>query len=1110
MKLKSLRLLRLPGFKYQGFELTEEMIGKGINIIVGPNSSGKTSICCATRKLLWPQAVQIGRPTSIHSEWEQHSSTFTISIEGERHTISEQGKDLLALLPGDHLATCFSMTIDDLFDAEDPQFARKISEEIAGGYDIKAASDRIAPGGGGKTEISKWKEARELSLKYEAEQRWLFQREERLPLLDHEIKGARFAQQTAKNLQTAIDAKKLHEEILSRKKELSAFPEELAYLKENDWDQYVQLIEQQEIFSRDFEKLRIEYEALHIEVGSWLTITLPSEKEIEEEELRLDLLRDLTYQLQQKGSAKKKYAQKIEEHRRLLGIDPLEIEKISAVELEKLAYTWQELERQKLILAALEKQIELLATTDTPSRVDIEKKIKVHLDRAANTPLPWPIFLLITTSIILASAALWLVAPNYWQLLAFLPLLSALPFWFTVFEKASHRARLGLPDVDLEELVHQWGYTQLIENQQGRTKELAITLAVEKDKEKKLTALLEEQGKKVGIGRLSDHLFLFAAQVKELQNDWISWKELELDCTALSERIVEQQQHAITFASRFDESLPTFDVNLWRVTFYRIKERIEKISQLRTSKAKLQEKQQEVLFNSEKISALLTKTRCNNHPEKLQQLTALLPDYQQASQTVRDLMRDFEKMEKNQQLFEQELSSLEKQLYEQQEKAERLGELQEEYFHLKAEIQQMTKMAKGQQYIEQLAESSQAVQKVCREVVKKELTDLLLRQTQKIHRRDFQPDVLQKAAHWFQLFTRGTFVLEVPTNASRNIIFEAIETATGERKTLEELSRGTRMQLLLAVRLAFALKNESPDLLIPLFLDEVLASTDPERFDAVTSALSQLAASGRQIFYFTCNPEDAWRWQKWDREARLIDLRKIQKEQAFLLAPVTPTEGSFSPLSQPLEKELDVYAHEIEIPSLSQEQPPEMASIYYLVDSSEDLYRFLSWGIATCGNWQHSDPHQYKTLLPPETTLRMHHRFRFLHRFLSLRKQGMAKKITRECLEASGLSSIFVDRLWDLAQEVHGDAEMLMEVIEQKKDERTKGLRQKSVAQLKDHLFKEGYLILEKMLTDDEIRRELLPLAAEIKQVGALEENKIKSYLDRLLYDTSIKKESSC
>lgn len=113
---------------------------------------------------------------------------------------------------------------------------------------------------------------------------------------------------------------------------------------------------------------------------------------------------------------------------------------------------------------------------------------------------------------------------------------------------------------------------------------------------------------------------------------------------------------------------------------------------------------------------------------------------------------------------------------------------------------------------------------------------------------------------WFSKLTKGAYSLQ--TQAGH---FFAKEERSGRVLKLEELSRGTRLQLILSARLEFIDRYKE----MPLFLDEALSHADEERFNAAKSALIDVAKSGRQVFYLTCQKEDVKRFES---DSTLIQL----------------------------------------------------------------------------------------------------------------------------------------------------------------------------------------------------------------------------------------------
>ena len=117
------------------------------------------------------------------------------------------------------------------------------------------------------------------------------------------------------------------------------------------------------------------------------------------------------------------------------------------------------------------------------------------------------------------------------------------------------------------------------------------------------------------------------------------------------------------------------------------------------------------------------------------------------------------------------------------------------------------------------------------------------------------PRVFERARNHFSEFTHHNYELRLSKEATSPRLF-AVELSSGEGRELDELSDGTRAQLLLAARITFAEEVEHGQVL-PLFLDEALDQSDPARFEAIVRGLGRVAQDqGRQIFYLTADPLD--------------------------------------------------------------------------------------------------------------------------------------------------------------------------------------------------------------------------------------------------------------
>jgi len=175
-----------------------------------------------------------------------------------------------------------------------------------------------------------------------------------------------------------------------------------------------------------------------------------------------------------------------------------------------------------------------------------------------------------------------------------------------------------------------------------------------------------------------------------------------------------------------------------------------------------------------------------------------------------------------------------------------------------------------------------------REVALATAGDWLLDGVETEYEQASRPKVLERAAELFGAFTRGRFELISPGGGASGGL-RARDTESAAERALHQLSDGTRTQLLLAARLAFA-DVEERGARPPLVLDEALSATDPERFDAVARAVLSMVGQGRQVFYLTCNPADVTLFERIARDAgapapRVIDLGRL-RSGAVRRAPI--------------------------------------------------------------------------------------------------------------------------------------------------------------------------------------------------------------------------------
>jgi uncharacterized protein YhaN len=125
----------------------------------------------------------------------------------------------------------------------------------------------------------------------------------------------------------------------------------------------------------------------------------------------------------------------------------------------------------------------------------------------------------------------------------------------------------------------------------------------------------------------------------------------------------------------------------------------------------------------------------------------------------------------------------------------------------------------------------------------------VLQRGKRRYEQERQPEVLKNSTAYFTAITKGKY-----TRVNANLDDREIEVSQGysNPKKIHELSRGTREQLLLSMRLGFIEEYEREAEALPLIVDDVLVHFDGSRAKAAADVFHSFAEN-RQVLMFSCH-----------------------------------------------------------------------------------------------------------------------------------------------------------------------------------------------------------------------------------------------------------------
>ncbi|REK31559.1 MAG: hypothetical protein DWQ42_00265 [Planctomycetota bacterium] len=174
------------------------------------------------------------------------------------------------------------------------------------------------------------------------------------------------------------------------------------------------------------------------------------------------------------------------------------------------------------------------------------------------------------------------------------------------------------------------------------------------------------------------------------------------------------------------------------------------------------------------------------------------------------------------------------------------------------------------------------------------------------YERDQQPATLKEASRYLNQMTEGHYQrVWTPLGENRLIV----DDAEGRPLSPEVLSRGTREQLFLSLRLALASLYVQRGVRLPLVLDDVLVNFDAVRAKAAAKVLREFAAAGHQVLIFTCHEHMVKMFKSLRIDTRILPDNAAVPQLA--IAPVEPVKVT-KPKRRRKKPEVPVEVEEVE------------------------------------------------------------------------------------------------------------------------------------------------------------------------------------------------------
>lgn len=1153
LRFESIRIRRMPGLIDDGFELHE--LSPGLNIVHGPNASGKTTTARAIESLLWPRAATAAR-AQLSARFTLHDTPWSVELDAGYVRWQRDGAEANApALPPAEGRDRYRLSLHELLVTENEGLAAEILRESAGGYDLSAAAKALdcrTTTSRCTKEVEELRKARAHLEEARARQESIRADEDRLKTLIDRAEAAEAAGQRVRLFERAIEHARAVAEEHAARAALDAFPKGMKDLLGDEAERLAS-IGRKLADSRDrvAEAERDRREAVEALTAAGLPEPGPGDDLLSTLRARLQLLRELGQEARTRAQELASAVAQREEAARAIGdaVDQARLADLDPVKLDALA---DFAKRSGELEAAREGAIATIhwlgdaAAPDDLDRLELGADLLRRWLRSGTEPRDRDRRLRLLGAVAAGSlAAIGVVGlagivmglPVVgWALVALLGTALLVPILghgtgqnpAALYRKEFERLGLDRPrdwtgdDITtyLDRLEREIARGQLATEYARRRAEIERRRAELDEETERLEARRAELAASLGVapGTGSASLYWIANRISRWQDARDRAEGIAAALETARHRAAEELAAATAALAPFGYT-GIRDAAALEGAITDLERRRHRAAQataaVRDADRRIETAAAEIHALQAERRSILERLGLDANDATAEATVAewcgRLPEYRAADERAKAaagarsqaMARLAETPGYTPDLATRSIDALEDERAAASKAAEEHTPLIKEI----TEIQAGIRAAKEGHDVEDALAEVERCREALRAARERDILGMvgsaLITYVQQATRDRHRPEVFHRARQLFASITHGRYRLDF--DDAEPPAFRATDTTTGFGHALDELSSGTRVQLLMAVRLAFVESQESGAML-PLVFDETLGNSDDARAEAIMEAIAALAAEGRQVFYFTAQPDEVGKWRAvLERHpgvaAKFVDLAAVRKLARYRETPLVPVSSASRPVVPvPDGASHEEYGHRLRVPPLDPGMEIGGVHLWYLVDDVDALYHLLRLGIETWGAFRTLVEFDGARYLGRWAGLyeRVEPMARALEAALRLAQVGRGRRVDRSVLIESGaISNVFLDRVAKLCERCDGDAGRLLEALESRA---VKGFRNDAREKLRDYLEEHGYLDPREPVGPDKIR--MAAIAAVMKEIdeGRLAPSAVDRLLDRLLH----------